>query len=57
MSVCVVLSLLLSKKRDVFYCKWNLICKFANPRGEILGQESVSCFIPYIEIANFKAEG
>ena len=33
MSVRVVLSLLLSKKRDVFYCKWNIIYKFATSEG------------------------
>ena len=33
MSVRVVLSLLLSKKRDVLYCKWNIICKFAESEG------------------------
>ena len=33
MSVRVVLSLLMSKKRDVFDCKWNIIYKFATSEG------------------------
>ena len=44
------------KKRISIEYEFNLLI-LQHPRGEILGQECVSCFYPNKEIANFKKRG